>query len=110
MGCRDVNKGLIAAKHIIDSNFRADLKVMNLNLSSLSSVRKFAKDLKLNEPKIDILINNAGVMMCPKQKTEDGFEMQFGTNHLGINFSILLNYVNNRTEKIFKNFAKLCIT
>jgi len=80
-----MDRGLKAAKEIIDKNCSAELKVMELNLSSLSSIRKFAKDLKQNEPTIDILINNAGVMMCPKQKTEDGFEMQFGTNHLGLN-------------------------
>ena len=48
-----------------------------------SSVRECAKKLLDNEEKIDILINNAGVMNCPNWKTEDGFDMQFGTNHLG---------------------------
>jgi NAD(P)-dependent dehydrogenase (short-subunit alcohol dehydrogenase family) len=50
----------------------------------LSSIRKFAKEVSERESRIDILINNAGVMNCPEWKTEDGFEMQFGTNHLGI--------------------------
>ena len=83
MCCRDVNKGMVAANEITAKNPKAILKVMELNLSSLVSIRKLAKELKRKEPKIDILINNAGVMMCPKQSTEDGFEMQFGTNHLG---------------------------
>jgi NAD(P)-dependent dehydrogenase (short-subunit alcohol dehydrogenase family) len=58
--------------------------VIKLDLSSLSSIRQFAKEVSERESRIDILINNAGVMNCPEWKTEDGFEMQFGTNHLGI--------------------------
>jgi NAD(P)-dependent dehydrogenase (short-subunit alcohol dehydrogenase family) len=54
-----------------------------LNLSDLSSVRAAAAELHKNYAKIDGLINNAGVMQTPKQRTKDGFEMQLGTNHLG---------------------------
>ncbi|XP_008303252.1 retinol dehydrogenase 14-like, partial [Stegastes partitus] len=54
-----------------------------LDLASLQSVRDLAKDVQENEERLDILINNAGIMMCPKWETEDGFEMQFGVNHLG---------------------------
>ncbi len=57
---------------------------MKLDLCSLSSIRQFAKEICEQESRIDILINNAGVFMCREWKTEDGFEMQFGTNHLGI--------------------------
>jgi len=63
---------------------------MKLDLSSLSSVRQFSKEVCEQESKIDMLINNAGVMMCPEWKTEDGFEMQFGTNHLGIKHNTFL--------------------
>ena len=49
----------------------------------MESVRKFADKVLNSEPRLDILINNAGVMVCPYQKTKEGFEMQFGTNHLG---------------------------
>jgi NAD(P)-dependent dehydrogenase (short-subunit alcohol dehydrogenase family) len=66
---------------------------MKLDLGSLSSVRQFAKEVYERESRIDILINNAGVMMCPEWKTEDGFEMQFGTNHLGI-YNKSLNVFN----------------
>ena len=62
----------------------ADLVVIQLDLSSLTSVREFSESVRRQESQIDILINNAGVMMCPKWQTEDGFEMQFGTNHLGM--------------------------
>ena len=54
-----------------------------LELGSLKSVRQFAKDFLVKHPKLNVLINNAGVMACPHEQTEDGFEMQFGSNHLG---------------------------
>lgn len=53
------------------------------DLSSLKSVRDFSQKVLDTEPHVNILVNNAGVMMCPKGETEDGFETQFGTNHLG---------------------------
>ncbi len=68
----------------IESKPKANIVVIELDLSFLSSIRQFAKEVSERESRIDILINNAGVMMCPEWKTEDGFEMQFGTNHLGI--------------------------
>ncbi|MEM1235728.1 MAG: SDR family NAD(P)-dependent oxidoreductase [Pseudomonadota bacterium] len=54
-----------------------------LELGSFASIRAFAERVTANHPKIDILINNAGVMACPYAETEDGFEMQFGSNHMG---------------------------
>ena len=59
------------------------MALYQLDLGSLKSVRKCAKDIIEKEDHIDILINNAGVMMCPLLRTEDNFEMQIGTNHLG---------------------------
>lgn len=56
---------------------------MRLNLASIKSIRDFCKNIHERENKLDILINNAGIMACPKSFTEDGFEMQFGVNHLG---------------------------
>ncbi|CAG2168990.1 unnamed protein product [Oppiella nova] len=83
IGCRDVKKGETAVKEIQSMNPKADIKLLKLDLSSLQSVRHFAKELSQLESKVDILINNAGVMACPKWQTEDGFEMQFATKHLG---------------------------
>jgi NAD(P)-dependent dehydrogenase (short-subunit alcohol dehydrogenase family) len=60
-----------------------DLHLVQLDLASLDSVRSAAKDLADRHDRIDLLINNAGVMYTPRQQTADGFEMQFGTNHLG---------------------------
>ncbi len=60
-----------------------DVTVQALDLTSLDSIRSAAADLRAAHPRIDLLINNAGVMYTPKQTTADGFELQFGTNHLG---------------------------
>ena len=75
-----------AVNDIQSMNPSADIKLLKLDLSSLQSVRHFAKELSQLESKVDILINNAGVAICPEWQTEDGFEMQFGTNHLGYYF------------------------
>lgn len=78
LAVRDVEKGMQAAARI-----RGDVEVQALDLTSLDSVRTAAADLREAHPRIDLLINNAGVMYTPKQTTADGFELQFGTNHLG---------------------------
>jgi NAD(P)-dependent dehydrogenase (short-subunit alcohol dehydrogenase family) len=54
-----------------------------LDLASLDSVREFATAVTADHPRVDVLVNNAGVMMPPRSQTADGFELQFGTNHLG---------------------------
>ena len=78
LAVRDVEKGRQAAARI-----RGDVFVQALDLTSLESVRTAAAELRASHPRIDLLINNAGVMYTPKQTTADGFELQFGTNHLG---------------------------
>ncbi|XP_054152572.1 retinol dehydrogenase 12-like [Oppia nitens] len=83
IGCRDLAKAEIAVKEMRDQNPKSDVTALKLDLSSLKSVREFAADLANREKRLDILVNNAGVFACPEWKTEDGFEMQFGTNHLG---------------------------
>ncbi|XP_013865873.1 retinol dehydrogenase 13 [Austrofundulus limnaeus] len=83
LACRDMTKARLAADEIRQKSGNGNVTVKKLDLASLQSVRDLAKDVQQNEERLDILINNAGVMMCPKWKTEDGFEMQFGVNHLG---------------------------
>ncbi|CAG2179878.1 unnamed protein product, partial [Oppiella nova] len=83
IGSRDVDRGKRAVQDIQLKNPKANIIVMKLDLSSLSSVRHFAKTVSREVSTIDILMNNAGVMACPESTTEEGFEMQFGTNHLG---------------------------
>ena len=75
LACRDTEKGAAAAAGLTGS-----VQVRALDLADLASVRAFADGI--DEP-IDVLINNAGVMAVPFRRTADGFEMQFGTNHLG---------------------------
>jgi NAD(P)-dependent dehydrogenase (short-subunit alcohol dehydrogenase family) len=81
MACRDTAKGAAAAETIRASAPSADLDVAQLDLASLDSVRAFAESYPHEH--LDLLINNAGVMVPPYRKTVDGFELQLGTNHLG---------------------------
>ncbi|MDP9167076.1 MAG: SDR family NAD(P)-dependent oxidoreductase [Actinomycetota bacterium] len=83
LAVRDLDKGKAAAARILGRSPRADVVVQSLDAGSLQSVRAAAEELKSAYPRIDLLINNAGVMYPPKQVTTDGFELQFGTNHLG---------------------------
>ena len=83
MAVRDTAKGEAAAAKIRSITPGADIAVHKLDLGSLASVRQAAAELAADYPRIDLLINNAGVMYPPKQNTSDGFELQFGTNHLG---------------------------
>ncbi|BBX50068.1 SDR family NAD(P)-dependent oxidoreductase [Mycolicibacterium poriferae] len=80
---RDLGKGEKAVGEIRRRTPNADVALQQLDLSSLASVRTAADELRAAYPRIDLLINNAGVMYPPKQTTADGFELQFGTNHLG---------------------------
>ncbi|XP_019719236.1 retinol dehydrogenase 13 [Hippocampus comes] len=82
MACRDLSRAEQAAEDIRKSTGNGNVVVRHLDLASLYSVRQFAKDFLDSEDRLDILINNAGVMMCPKWLTEDGFETQFAVNHL----------------------------
>ncbi|MCE9514977.1 MAG: SDR family NAD(P)-dependent oxidoreductase, partial [Mycobacterium sp.] len=83
MAVRDTAKGDAAAARIREITPGADIAVTKLDLGSLASVRESGAELGAAYPRIDLLINNAGVMYPPKQTTSDGFELQFGTNHLG---------------------------
>ena len=83
MAVRNTAKGREAAARIKKECPRADVDVMELDLADLSSVRKFVQDFTKRFSRLDLLINNAGVMVPPYGKTVDGFELQFGTNHLG---------------------------
>jgi NAD(P)-dependent dehydrogenase (short-subunit alcohol dehydrogenase family) len=83
LAVRDTEKGKRAAARIAGAAPGADVTVQPLDLASLDSIRAAAGELRARHPRIDLLINNAGVMFPPKQATRDGFELQFGTNHLG---------------------------
>ena len=83
LACRNIPKAQEAAKEIQNKTGNNKVIVKELDLASLKSVRNFAHEINQSEERLDILINNAGIMRCPHWKTEDGFEMQLGVNHLG---------------------------
>jgi NAD(P)-dependent dehydrogenase (short-subunit alcohol dehydrogenase family) len=82
LGCRDIEKGKAALARIADAHPGADVELVEIDLADLASVRR-AAEVVAAEPKLDVLVNNAGVMWNPKTLTKDGFESQFGINHLG---------------------------
>ena len=82
MACRNLSKAEEARAEVLAVNPAARLDVMALDNASLASVRAFADAFKARYDRLDILLNNAGVMAIPRALTEDGFEMQLGVNHL----------------------------
>ena len=82
LACRNEAKGRDAEQRIRSEAASADVRFEPLDLGALASVRAFAEKRIANEPRLDLLINNAGVMMPPYGRTADGFETQIGTNHL----------------------------
>lgn len=83
MAVRDITKGATAMAQVRAAVPDAQLDLRELDLASLASIRTFASSFLEDHPVLDVLIGNAGVMACPQSTTADGFEMQFGTNHLG---------------------------
>jgi NAD(P)-dependent dehydrogenase (short-subunit alcohol dehydrogenase family) len=83
LACRNQEKGEAAVRQITQENPEAEAKFIQLDLSDLASVRRFSEEPISRYDRLDILINNAGIMRTPFGKTADGFELQFGTNHLG---------------------------
>lgn len=80
---RDAAKGQAAIQNIQSERPKGRLTFLQLDVASLASVRRFAEQFTRQFAALDLLVNNAGVMHLPYRKTVDGFEMQFGTNHLG---------------------------
>jgi NAD(P)-dependent dehydrogenase (short-subunit alcohol dehydrogenase family) len=106
MACRSLEKGEAAVAQIRRENLQGDVILRQLDLADLSSVRNFADEFLAEYKQLNILINNAGVMAIPYRKTKDGFEMQFGTNHLGhfaltgLLFELLKNTPNSRVVTV----------
>jgi NAD(P)-dependent dehydrogenase (short-subunit alcohol dehydrogenase family) len=100
LACRDTEKGAAAARDMTTRAANAEVEVSALDLASLESVRAFAERFRAEHDGLDLLINNAGVMAPPRRTTADGFELQFGTNHLG-HFALtglLLEAMQGRTS------------
>uniref|UniRef100_A0A182WIU9 Retinol dehydrogenase 12 n=1 Tax=Anopheles minimus TaxID=112268 RepID=A0A182WIU9_9DIPT len=83
MGCRDPARMEKARQEILDKSGSQNVFGLELDLASFESIRSFVKTFLSMERRLHVLINNAGVMACPKAYTKEGFEMHFGTNHLG---------------------------
>ncbi|CCH28912.1 oxidoreductase [Actinosynnema sp. NPDC047251] len=81
MACRSTERGQRALERVLAGGGEAEL--LTLDLADLTSVRDAAAEVRDRADRVDVLINNAGVMACPQERTVDGFERQFGTNHLG---------------------------
>jgi NAD(P)-dependent dehydrogenase (short-subunit alcohol dehydrogenase family) len=87
LACRDLSKASKAADLIISETGNRKVEVEKLDLADLDSVRSFANSMNKNLARLDLLINNAGVMDFAGTKTKQGFDIHFGVNHLGIGFS-----------------------
>jgi NAD(P)-dependent dehydrogenase (short-subunit alcohol dehydrogenase family) len=83
LACRNLEKGRVAIETIRHESPGATVSLEALDLGDLGSVRSFAEKVVREHPRLDVLVNNAGIMAIPRQTTRDGFEMQMGTNHLG---------------------------
>lgn len=83
LACRDVHKAGQAVDRIRAERPAARVRALPLDLAMLASVRTFAAGFMAEHGRLDLLVNNAGVMMPPLGRTAEGFELQFGTNHLG---------------------------
>lgn len=81
IACRSIDKGKKARDEIITATGNTDVHFMQLNLASFASIRSFVRSFLEQYSRLDILINNAGVMGVPHQLTEDGLEMHIGVNH-----------------------------
>lgn len=83
IACRDLEKGEMVCSEIIKKTKNPNIKVMHLDLASFKSIRNFTHTFLEQEPRLDVLVNNASVMGIEKPLTEDGLEMQMGVNHFG---------------------------
>ncbi|HSR15525.1 MAG TPA: SDR family NAD(P)-dependent oxidoreductase, partial [Gemmatimonadales bacterium] len=83
MAARNLDKAERAKADILSTHPGAGLEIRILDLASLDSIRAFAGPVAAVHPRLDLLVNNAGLMAPPRSETENGFELQFGTNHLG---------------------------
>lgn len=101
IAARNLEKGKQAVS-ALTSETSASIKLVQLDLSDLSSVREAAKQTRTLTDNLDGLVNNAGIMQTPQQKTADGFEMQLGTNHLGhfLLDGLLFDLVKNANGRI----------
>ena len=106
LACRSKDKAEAALAEIMTEIPNANAEIMLLDLASQASVHQLADTFKAKYDQLDVLVNNAGIMMVPYGTTEDGFERQFGTNHLGhfaltgLLFDRLVNTAGSRVVNV----------
>ncbi|XP_034479707.1 retinol dehydrogenase 12-like [Drosophila innubila] len=112
MACRDKKRTEEARLEIIRETNNQNIYFRELDLASLDSIRKFAADFKNEQYKLHILINNAGIMHCPRMSTKDGFEMQLGVNHMGhfLLTNLLLDLLKKSAPSRIVNVSSLAHT
>ncbi|MDA3816916.1 MAG: oxidoreductase [Prolixibacteraceae bacterium] len=109
LACRNLEKGEKAKTEILQTRPKGEIMVMRVDLMDLDSVREFALQFKSKYSKLDVLLNNAGIMATPYFKTKDGFEAQLGTNHLG-HFALtglLLDVLNDTSGSRVVNVSSM---
>ncbi|XP_031652722.1 retinol dehydrogenase 12 isoform X1 [Oncorhynchus kisutch] len=109
MACRDMEKAEGALKEVIQGSGSQNVVIKKLDLSDTKSIQEFAETINKEETKLNILINNAGVMVCPYGKTADGFEMQIGVNHMGhfLLTHLLIDLIKRSTPARIINVSSL---
>ena len=106
LACRSMDRAQAARDLITASIPDAHAEIMGLDLANLGSVHLFAREFQEKYARLDVLVNNAGIMMAPYSKTVDGFESQFATNHLGhfaltgLLLNVLLTTSNSRVVNV----------
>ncbi len=114
MACRNLDKAKVAKASILADNSSAQLTIMQLDLNDFTSVKSFASEYLSKHSQLDFLINNAGIMMPPYQKTKDGFESQFGVNYLshflltGLLIDVIKTTRNSRIVTVSSLAHKWC--
>jgi NAD(P)-dependent dehydrogenase (short-subunit alcohol dehydrogenase family) len=109
MASRSLDKAEAAKKEILGHAPKGKIIVMQLDLMDLKSIKTFAQEFKTKYNRVDVLLNNAGIMMTPYSLTENGFESQFGTNHLS-HFALtglLYDLIENTPDSRIVNVSSL---
>ena len=116
LACRSEEKGMEAEKMVKRRSGNPDVEFVKLDLASLSSVRSFAQSILQKETQLHILVNNAGVALTSYRRTQDGFEMHLGINHLGhfLLTNLLLDLMkstpgNCRVVNVSSSLYKRCL-
>ncbi|XP_077906235.1 retinol dehydrogenase 12 isoform X4 [Ictidomys tridecemlineatus] len=109
IACRDVLKGESAASDIRADTKNSQVLVRKLDLSDTKSIRAFAEGFLAEEKQLHILINNAGVMLCPYSKTADGFETHLGVNHLGTGVTTYAVHPGIVSSELVRHSFLLCL-